>query len=148
MIQPTLRIDPNDFAAVSQAFREMDTRKQSKVIRSTLRESANILRRATVSNLRASGIKVTPKMIKGIKVKVINKRGEPISKVHLMGDYRLKWYESGTSLRTSHRRGRRVNRGRIRSYNFFARAKQDKEREIFNEMERRIRKNTIRIWIR
>ena len=70
-------------------------------------------------------------MISGIKARV-RKNGVE-AKVHLMGEFRLKFFEMGTNERYT-KKGKR--RGRIKQYRFFATAKNTKEREIFDNMNR------------
>ena len=55
------------------------------------------------------------------------------AKVHIMGDFRLKFFEKGTAIR--HLRRNSANRGRISASYFFRTAKQNKEREIFSTLD-------------
>lgn len=94
-------------------------------------------------------------MQSGIKY---NADGEE-AKVHIMGDFRLKFFEMGTSVRrttggnTSSVRGRNpirrqrvaTNRGSITAAHFFRTAKANKEREIFDNMDSLISQSIQRI---
>ena len=50
-----------------------------------------------------------------------------------MGDFRLKFFETGTNKRTT---SKGYNRGSIKGSGFFKTAKQNKEQEIFSSMNK------------
>lgn len=135
-----------DDREVMAMFEEMSPKNRKRVITSALRRSGNILVRQTRKNLRSVTTKSgalntrTPnkwngrKMEQGvrIKVKVDNKTKE--AKIHILGDFRLKFFELGTSERYTKKKG--AYRGRIEGYNFFKAAKEQTEKKIFSEMDK------------
>ncbi len=169
------RIIVND-TQVIQMFSEMDRKNRNRVFRSALRQSAGILVRQTKKNLRTietSGGRLrtnTPnrwngkKMEQGIKTSMA--RDVRSVKVHLLGDFRLKFFEMGTKDRYTrgHRitgsywsrgegRGRKYMtrtgkggyRGRIESSKFFAQSKNETESRIFKEMGDRFTRQIVRV---
>jgi len=140
-------------------FRRLNTKNQRKVSRAALRGAANKLKREATKNLRQSlGVKYRAPA-KGIKVVA---RNAEQAKVHIMGDYRLKWFEKGTDPRyTKGRRGRgkkiplrrpsfrgKIFRGGETRERFFAKAvkakEQDVARDIETELVKHIRKQAKR----
>lgn len=135
-----------DDREVMAMFSEMSPKNRKRVLTSALRRSGNILVRQTKKNLRTVTTKSgalktrTPnrwngrKMEQGvkIKVKVDNKTKE--AKIHLLGDFRLKFFEVGTSDRYTRKKG--AYRGRIEGYRFFKAAKEQTEQKIFGEMDK------------
>lgn len=144
-------------------FRRLSTKNQRKVSRAALRAAANKVKNEAVKNLQGvighSVRKTTTYMRKNGKaerrslargVKVVSKDAET-AKVHIMGDYRLKWFEMGAGLKdprkTSGRRGkgrkiplrRASNRGGVfkdrSKLGWFARAVKAKEHEAAKDIE-------------
>jgi hypothetical protein len=157
-------------------FRRLNTRNQRKVSKTALRGAANKLKKEAVKNLqqvighsvrksttytRANGKTEKHNLAKGIKVV---SRDSETAKVHIMGDYRLKWFEMGAGLKdprkTSGRRGkgrkiplrRESNRGQVfkdtSKIGWFDRAIKAKEseaaRDIENELVKHIKKQANR----
>lgn len=154
-------------------FRRLSTKNQRKVSRQALRAAANKLRNEAVKNLqqvighsvrktttytRLNGKTAKHSLAKGVRVVA---RDAETAKVHIMGDYRLKWFEMGTKNRTTKgRRGRgkkipvrrASGRGRIfreqGKLGWFARAIAAKEseaaRDIENELIKFIKKQANR----
>lgn len=111
-----------------------------KVWRKALKKSAGILVKETKTKLVANmGSSATHKSLKygkslrqGVKSSVRKDATE--AKVHIMGDFRLKFFEMGTKERYT-RKGN-IKRGRIKPpLNFFAKAKSAKEGEMYQSME-------------
>ena len=150
-------------------FRRLNTRNQRKVSRAALRGAANKLKKEAVKNLQQSighSVKKTStytrrngktekrSLAKGIKV--VAKDAET-AKVHIMGDYRLKWFEMGTKngepRKTSGARGKgkkiplrkESNRGFIfkdkSKHGWFARAIAAKEHEVTQDIENELIKH-------
>ena len=137
-----------DAKQVIQMFRDLDHREQKKVYKTALRKAAGILIKETRSNLRniVKG-KITNKkkdykrtLSTGIRSSV-DREGTQAS-VHIMGEYRLKWFEKGTNLR---RTNKGYNRGAMKAHYFFRDAQRSTEKEVFSSIERLITDSIIRI---
>lgn len=154
-----------DVRQVTSMFAELTGRQQRQVYRSALRKGASILTNEAKRQLRQSIGRAAShrnwwngkSLVSGIKSNA-DRNGEQ-AKVHIMGDFRLKFFEMGTRVRrtTGHNtasvRGRNpirrqsiaANRGRITAYHFFRTAKTNKEREIFSNMDNLIAQSIQRI---
>lgn len=64
-------------------------------------------------------------------------------KVHILGDFRLKFFEKGTTNRTLKKNG--ANRGAMRAHYFFKTAKDNKEKEIFSSLDNLISTSINRV---
>lgn len=104
-------------------FRRLNTKNQRKVSRAALRGAANKIKNQAVNNLqgvighsvrktttysRRNGKTDKRSLARGIKVVV---RNPETAKVHIMGDYRLKWFEMNTDIRTT--KGRKTKATKI-----------------------------------
>jgi hypothetical protein len=161
-----------DATKVLAMFSEFDEKHRRLVFRSGLGEASRILVRETRKQLRGvrtkrgtlrSGSKgrTTGKtMESGVRYKVAKNAKE--AKVHIMGDFRLKFFELGTKDRTTkgHRvtgkywKGARVYkiragkggfRGRIDASKFFVKGKEMSERQVFGSMDQIFSKHVTRI---
>ena len=127
-----------DARQVLQMFAALDSKRQKKAHRTALRKATGILVRETRKNFR--------KVVKnpnarnrwngktfssGIKSKVNKEATE--GKVHIMGDFRLKFFEMGTKT------------GSIKASYFFKKAREAKESEISNSMNDIITKSILRV---
>ena len=140
-------------------FRRLNTKNQRKASRAALKSAAGKLKKEATKNLQTViGNSVTKSrangkhsLAKGIRAVV---RDEKEAKVHIMGDYRLKWFEMGTTSRsTKGRRGkgkkipkrRASGRGRIfknpSRLGWFAKAVRAKEPEAAHDIEKALIKN-------
>lgn len=147
-------------------FRRLNTRNQRKVNRAALRGAANKLKKEAVKNLqqvighnvrksrtytRANGTTEKQSLAKGIRVVV---KDSETAKVHIMGDYRLKWFEMGTAQRITkgfRRKGKKIPlrrasaRGRIfkeqGKLGWFAKAVDAKEHEVTRDIEQELVKH-------
>lgn len=147
-------------------FRRLNTRNQRKVSRAALRGAANKLKKEAVKNLQQSighSVKKTStytrrngktekrSLAKGIKV--VAKDAET-AKVHIMGDYRLKWFEMGTDHRKTkgaRGKGKKIplrkasSRGRVFKEQsklwWFAKAVKAKEHEAAQDIENELIKH-------
>lgn len=154
-----------DIKQVTSMFAELTGRQQRQVYRSALRKGASILSNESKKLLRRSIGKAAnhknwwngKTLVSGIKANA-DRNGEQ-AKVHIMGDFRLKFFEMGTRARrtTGHNnasvRGKTpirrqkvaANRGSIIAYHFFRTAKANKEKEIFSNMDNFISQSIQRI---
>lgn len=137
-----------DSRQVINLFSQLNGRQQKQVYKNALRRAAGILNRETRNQFRAVvGKKINSRnwwngktLGSGIKYNA-NKEGTE-AKVHIMGDFRLKFFEKGTAIRQT-RTGK--NRGSMTAHNFFQTAKDNKEREVFNTIDNLITQSIQRI---
>ena len=150
-------------------FRRLNTRNQRKVSRAALREASNKIKKEAVKNLqgvighsvrktstytRANGKTEKRSLARGVKVTA---RSSETAKVHIMGDYRLKWFEMNTDTRKTkgtRGKGRKIplrkasNRGRaFRSdgkTGWFAKAVNAKEHEAARDIEEALKKHILK----
>lgn len=154
-----------DARQVTSMFADLTSRQQGQAYRNALRRGASILVGETKRQLRQTlGRAASSRnwwngktLISGIKANA-DRNGEE-AKVHIMGDFRLKFFEMGTRVRrttgsnTASVRGRNpirrqraaANRGNINAAHFFRTAKANKEREIFDNMDNLISQSIQRI---
>ncbi|MDR2138264.1 MAG: hypothetical protein LBP50_01750 [Tannerella sp.] len=147
---------------VLRMFASLDSKRRKKAHRMALSRGAGILVRETRKNIRiwmkSSGSpspksrKPVRKMESGVKSRI--NRDATEARVHIMGDYRLKWFETGTKDRYRSRKklymfrrspggrkywkrngGKDVRTGKISPQYFFRRARESKESEISANME-------------
>lgn len=123
--------------------------------RKSIREALNILRKKAISNLKGVTTKIDKKdqynntLRKGIQLKVYPEELEGI--VHIMGNFKLKWFQNGTVDRYAKRyRGKPMKRkrftGKIDASKFFTNAKSQTESAVFNKLNERIQQNIIKIY--
>ena len=166
MVNDGIQVDASRCYAL---FRRISTKNQRKVSRQALRAAANKVKNQAVKNLqgvighsvrktttytRTNGKAEKHSLARGIKV--VAKDAET-AKVHIMGDYRLKWFEMGTKYRTtkgSRRRGKKIpvrrpsNRGRVfkdqSKLRWFDKAVKAKEPEAARDIEEALRKHILK----
>jgi len=134
---------------VLNMFADLTGKEQKKVYRNALRIAARILVKEAKQQLRGViGSKINSKnkwngktLGSGIKLKLDKEATE--AKVHIMGDFRLKFFEKGTKNRTLRKNG--ANRGAMTAHYFFRTAKSDKENEIFNSLDKIISESINRV---
>lgn len=166
MVNDGIQVDASRCYAL---FRRLSTKNQRKVSKAALRGAANKIKKEAEKNLqqvighsvrktttytRRNGKTVKQSLARGIKVVA---RNSETAKVHIMGDYRLKWFEMGTQSRTT--KGRRTKakkiplrrasgRGRIFSeaskLGWFAKAVNSKEQEAARDIEEALVKHIQR----
>ena len=123
--------------------------------RKSIREALNILRKKAIANLKGVTTKIDKKdqynntLRKGIQLKVYPEDLEGI--VHIMGNFKLKWFQNGTVDRYAKRsRGKPMKRkrftGKIDASKFFTNAKSQTESAVFNKLNERIQQNIIKIY--
>ena len=153
-----------DTRSVLEMFAELDSRRQKQAHRSALRRGVNILVKEARKSLRTAVRKPNSKnwwngktLQSGIKSSINREVTE--GKVHIMGDFRLKFFEMGTKRRrTSGRNKAKVrgktpkyrqhkpsNRGSIKPFRFFRRARNQKEKEIEENMNNILAESIKRI---
>ena len=142
-----------DTRSVLEMFAELDSRRQKQAHSSALRRGVNILVKEARKSLRTAVRKPNSKnwwngktLQSGIKSSINREVTE--GKVHIMGDFRLKFFEMGTKLRKTSGANRASVRGKIPKYrqhkpsyrgsikasNFFLKARNRKEKEISDNM--------------
>ena len=142
-----------DDSQVLNLFAALSGKDQTKAMKTALRKAAQILIRKTKSNLKNIVKNSTKKSTKygkslqsGIKARV-NKDGTE-AKVHIMGDFRPKFFESGTKDRYTRghkitgyegrhlkRSGKGGFRGVITGKNFFKSAQKESESQVFSSID-------------
>lgn len=143
--------------------KEMDVAKKAAV-----RQGANYLRRVTNKAyatwtrlpMRKHGVSGVKKP--GEAVMKEDKENPGVFKVHIMGDYMMKWFELGTKERKtksrkivgSYRKGMRKfltragkgrNTGKIDALYLFQKAQRYSQKKVFDEMEKRLIRSLKRI---
>ncbi|MCQ2978734.1 MAG: hypothetical protein MJ245_02950 [Clostridia bacterium] len=131
-----------DNKQILKLFANLNTKKQKKVYKNALKKASNIVVKEAKKELKGGGIKKlntvhttktgkTYSLLKGIKG-LVWKSGEGAT-ISILGDFRLKFFELGTKLRKT-KRG--WNRGYIKAIHFFSRARQSKEKEVFDNINK------------
>ena len=128
---------------VIDLFAALDEKNRSNILFKALKKGAEHLRDQTKIQLRTK-LPNSASMEKGVRLKP-DKAYSEIS-VHIMGDYRLKWFEKGTKLRKTKghkvagyegrhlkRTGKGGNRGKIDSLHFFRDARQKNIDDIISK---------------
>ena len=137
-----------DARQVYRMFANLSLKNQTKAHREALKKGSSILVTAARRNLRKEfGTTATKKASKtgkslqsGIRYWV-GKQGN-FAKVHIMGDFRLKWFEKGTASRNTEKK---FNRGKIRGKYFFKEAKSQTEAKVFNSITNYLKKAIIKL---
>lgn len=147
--------------------------EMKKAIIGTLRSGANILKRETErqfhSRVNINGLRINYTNKKGKEVTkwkrlatVSIDKKEPSAKVHIMADFRTKFFERGTKNRKTkghkitgyywrgkrkyaRRTGKGGDRGRITAGWHFRKAQQLTERKIFENFDRQMSREIIKI---
>lgn len=127
-VQFSIKFDSRDF---HNKMNQLKPKIQDKTIGKALQKASNQIVKAARNNLRAS-IKASDKMLKGIKAK---RKSATFFKVHILGDFRLKFFESGTKSRST-KKG--WDRGQIKATYFFSKAYNtvNTEQIIINEIDK------------
>ena len=139
-----------DTRQVLKMFAELNSKKQKKVHRTALRSATGILVRETRKNFRKVVKKPNSRnrwngrtFSSGIKSSINREATE--GKVHILGDFRLKFFEMGTKTRYKKRTKGRPSTGSIKASYFFKKAREAKESEISNSMNDIITKSILRV---
>lgn len=140
-------------------LKKMEYKDMQRVYKKALTDSAKPIERETKKNLRRSDIRNVNKpyigkknkktyksMLQGIRTSVdVREADDNYAKVHIMGEFRLKWFEKGTSLRKTYHH---KDRGRIKPYKFFRDAVETKGEECRRKLEENIKISIQRVWER
>ena len=138
-----------DASQVLRMFSELNIRQQKNVYKNALRKAGRILQKETKTQLRSVvGKAINHKnrcngktLGNGVKMKVDKEATE--AKVHIMGDFRLKFFELGTTTRQLRKNG--ANRGRMKAAHFFKTAKDKTEHAIFDNINQMVEESITRI---
>ena len=153
MINGSVTVDDKE---VIKALSNLSFKQMNKAYRNGMKKSLDPILKQTKRNLRNSGIRNVNKpyigkngkkyisMLQGVKTSVyIGDTEDSYGKVHIMKEFRLKWFEKGTQLRKT-RKG--YNRGSIKPKWFFATAVRQKQNEAINNLDENIRNSIIQAW--
>lgn len=153
MINGSITVDDKE---VIKALSNLSFKQMNKAYRNGMKKSLDPILKQTKQNLRNSGIRNVNKpyigkngkkyisMLQGVKTSVyIGDTEDSYGKVHIMKEFRLKWFEKGTQLRKT-RKG--YNRGSIKPKWFFATAVRQKQNEAVNNLDENIRNSIIQVW--
>jgi hypothetical protein len=146
-----------DDKQVIQALARLSFKQMDKAYRTGMKKSLDPILKQTKTNLRRSGIKNVNKpyvskktgkryisMLQGVKTSVyIGNTEDSYGKVHIMKEFRLKWFEKGTQTRKTNKG---YKRGSIQPKWFFRSAVQQREKEVENTLDENIRNSIIQAW--
>jgi hypothetical protein len=141
---------------IIKALSNLSFKQMNKAYRNGMKKSLDPILKQTKVNLRNSGIKNVNKpyigkngkryisMMQGVKTSVyVGKTEDSFGKVHIMKEFRLKWFEMGTSLRKT---SKGWNRGRIEPKWFFASAVRLRSKETEQKLDENIRESILKAW--
>ena len=145
-----------DDKEVIQALSRLSFKQMNKAYREGMKKSLDPILKQTKINLRKSGIKNVnkpyiakngkkyPSMIQGVKTSVyVGDTEDSYGKVHIMKEFRLKWFEKGTSIRKT---SKGWNRGSIKPKWFFASAVSQRSKEAVSNLDENIRNSIIKAF--
>ena len=144
-----------DDKQVMNALGSISVKSMNKAYSQGMKKALDPILKQTKTNLRKSGIRNVSKpytgkdgrkyksMIQGIKTSVFMKSGDGWGKVHIMGEFRLKWFEKGTQLRKT---DKGYNRGKINPKWFFKSAFESKSRQAEDTLEDNIKLSIMKAW--
>ena len=146
-----------DDKEVLQALARLSFRQMNKAYKNGMKKSLDPILKQTKSNLRGSGIKNVSKpyiskktgkryisMVQGVKSSVyIGNTEDSFGKVHIMKEFRLKWFEKGTTTRRT-RKG--YNRGSITPKWFFRDAVSQRGADAVAALDDNIRESILKVW--
>lgn len=145
-----------DDREVIKALSRLSFKQMNKAYREGMKKALDPILKQTKINLRNSGIrnvskpytgkngKKYPSMIQGVKTSVyIGDTEDSYGKVHIMKEFRLKFFEKGTSIRKT-RKG--YNRGSIKPKWFFANAVRQMSKQAAESLDENIRNSIIKAF--
>lgn len=157
-----------DLKLLEEKFASLSFKDQKKVYMQTLAAGANVLKRETKKNLKninvkSGRLKASKEMVAGVKSRiVIRSSSQMYGVVHILGDYRLRWFELGTEPRLVKKKRKvaafRYSRGNknylskprftgeIDSYLFFQRAQDSTRGRIFKNQEKTLAEKIEKVW--
>lgn len=159
MAKPKVEFTLKGDRELRDILKKMDYKDMQKVYRKALTDVVKPLVKETKKSLRRSGIKRVDKayvsrktgktyksMLQGIKSSVdVRKPNDNYAKVHIMGEFRLKWFEKGTLHRQTERKG---GRGSIHAHGFFKDAVKAKGEQCRTNLEQSIKISIQKVWNR
>ena len=86
-----------DSVSVDRLLANLESENRHKIVTEALRRGGQVAQQSVKQSLRAKVGSSAQSMEKGIKLKVDKAYSEVT--LHIMGDYRLKWFEKGTKPR-------------------------------------------------
>lgn len=148
-----IRVDDRE---VIKALSNLSFKKMNKAYRTGMKKSLDPILKQTKQNLRASGIRHVNKpyigkngkkyksMMQGVKSSVyMGDTEDSWGKVHILGEFRLKFFEMGTNERHT-RKG--WKRGSIKPKWFFRNAYNQKGKEATDTLDDNIRAAILKAW--
>ena len=145
-----------DDREVIKALSRLSFKQMNKAYKEGMKKALDPILKQTKINLRNSGIrnvnkpytgkngKKYPSMLQGVKTSVyIGDTEDSYGKVHIMKEFRLKWFEKGTSIRKT-RKG--YNRGSIKPKWFFANAVSQMSKQAAESLDENIRNSIIKAF--
>ena len=145
-----------DDKEVILALSRLSFRQMNSAYKKGMKKSLDPILKQTKANLRASGIKGVSKayvgkngkrymsMIQGVKSSVyIGNTEDSFGKVHIMKEFRLKWFEKGTVLRKT---SKGASRGSIKPKWFFRSAVEQRAREAERSLDRNISESIMKAF--
>lgn len=146
-----------DDKAVLLALSRLSFKQMDKAYRTGMKKALDPILKQTKLNLRKSGIRNVNKpyvsringkrylsMMQGVKTSVyIGNTEDSYGKVHIMKEFRLKWFEKGTMLRKTEKG---YNRGSIAPKWFFRTAVMQKSKEAADSLDENIRISIQKAW--
>ena len=154
MINSGVKVDDKE---VMKALSRLSFKQMNKAYREGMKKALDPILKQTKTNLRTSGIrnvnkpyisrktgKKYPSMLQGVKTSVyVGDTEDSYGKVHIMREFRLKYFEKGTQLRKT---SKGWNRGSIRPRWFFANAVRQRSKEAADSLDENIRESIIRAF--
>lgn len=148
-----IKVDDKD---VIRALSNLSFKKMNKAYKDGMKKSLDPILKQTKVNLRASGIRNVNKpyvgkngktyksMMQGVKSSVyIGNTEDSWGKVHIMKEFRLKFFEKGTQIRKT---SKGWNRGSISPKWFFRTAVNQRSKEAVDNLDENIRNSIIKAW--
>lgn len=148
-----IKVDDKD---IIKALSNLSFKQMNKAYRTGMKKSLDPILKQTKVNLRNSGIKNVNKpyigkngkryisMMQGVKTSVyVGKTEDSFGKVHIMKEFRLKWFEKGTSLRKT---SKGWNRGEIKPKWFFKDAVMQRSKEAEQSLDENIKQSILKAW--
>ena len=145
-----------DDREIIKALSRLSFKQMNKAYKEGMKKALDPILKQTKINLRNSGIrnvskpytgkngKKYPSMIQGVKTSVyIGDTEDSYGKVHIMKEFRLKFFEKGTSIRKT-RKG--YNRGSIKPKWFFANAVSQMSKQAAESLDENIRNSIIKAF--
>lgn len=153
MTNGEIRVDDKE---VIKALANLSFKQMNKAYRLGMKKSLDPILKQTKANLRSSGIKHVTRayigkngkkyksMLQGVKTSVyIGNTEDSYGKVHIMNEFRLKWFEKGTTIRKT-RDG--WDRGSIAPKWFFRNAVNQKGQQAVDNLDENIRESIMKAW--